>query len=287
MKLIAYEFRINDEKNTKIANALPIKEILDNMLSLPLAQRFDKSNSIRLASVTHKNGYSLCKFTKRRDDGPGKGNLNGDTEDIVLNKNEFFAEESCALICHGSNTMIVQFSMHGPRAFQISEYLSIFAFDNKLVTDFFTIIPIFDAKMKDKIMKAAYIKQIDAVINYDKTHTTKKTSVNGVDLAANCDELRISMRVNGKNNFLSLESAKQKIREFMKKDNVSGLKANVKFDEEGKLQLCDLEKHKLQNEVKIKKNAGHRYDINDINKSLEDSYNQWRADKRISDIKDD
>lgn len=268
MKFSAYKIEYKENGTSK---QIPVKNILDHINSTPMQSRF--LNYIRLDDVTHKNGYSLCKFTNERYSAPGIGRKNSSITDIPLQQGEYIAEETFILICHTRNIILVQYNLYGPKAFPIADYISIQGFNNNFTRDNFSISPIMNDDAGKQLIRKKNITNISLRISYNENTLSDIQETLGFNkdaLPNETEKIELSIK-SQKDKFINIS----KYLPFLDRSEVDKLRITGK-DNDDIQKTVDLLNGKLEYEKNISRNKNSkRYLGTDVYTALEEAYKKF------------
>ena len=284
MKFIAYKFmKSEDGEVYPIDNErLPIKQILDNIMSKKIENRYN-GGSIRLENVTHydSDGYSMAIFGQERSSGPGRGRKKDVTVDFNLDAEEFFAEQTMVLFCHSRNIMICQFNQHGAKGHGICDYVSSWANKNGILTHQFFSELIVEKAVVNRILARNEIKGISGVV-YCANTTNTSLKLTGKDLPSNLHKVQFSMKPEKQGG--KLENSVEFIRNAMKDVDVSDLVVRARLNDEGEFINYNLQNHRVYYERSISRNeTSHRYVESEITAALKDAYTDFTSNNKLGD----
>ncbi|MDP0494927.1 MAG: hypothetical protein Q7Q73_01845 [Verrucomicrobiota bacterium JB024] len=118
-----YAFKIDSPDG---GAAISFEEVINYLNGLPLDQRHN--SEMRLEEVQTSSRRYRLEFSRLRNAVlPGKATQQTPTQALGLAANESVSEETAALFCSVTNTLVVQFNMFGPQRGSIQDYMNFFS----------------------------------------------------------------------------------------------------------------------------------------------------------------
>lgn len=274
----------------KVKAAAPNARSLESLIDVISRDALDKrirNGGVRLDSIRKVKNTTTgvrkwyLEFTRIRDTaGPGKTTYQDPVEDLALNDDEHFGEETAVLFLPDSNHLIVQYNHHGVRPSTMQNYFNKYL-DNEASA--FELAVVLDADAEQRFKKQKQTTRVTVGVNLNALTAEDRRSGNAL-----LDALNTGEQFGAANAVLTISVGRSKqntltgrIRGLVgglletSKNAVTSAIVSGRESPEGKVEAIDLVHHKLVHTVDISPGPGRRLPFNSRKHALNQAYNLW------------
>ena len=236
---------------------------------------------------SRSDGSYELDFTLRRiQNGPGYSRRGTETRDFDLEEDAGFGEQTAA-IWSPLGKLAVQYNHNGIRPGAIGDYLQRFLIgSNESETPMLTLVPEVAANAFARLQNSEAHTRIECTIDTGNI-TQEMASVDASlrfalqsreDTGAGRISFTLSLGYNRGGVGLNRNSSMNMLRRLMENNNVKRLKAQVRNDVDGSLEILDLFEQRETREFpnrSLEKSPGLRYTRNSRINAIRTVFDQW------------
>lgn len=273
----------------------PLQDILEQAKAHTLEERIRKlgNQRYRLEAAeppTDAHPFWLLDFGKFRfDGGPGRASNAAPIESFDMAANEWFAEETAALIDTEHGYLVIQYNHHGARAGSIGEYLSTYDVDHVNDYDFrICLNRAAQARLdRKKIFTKLEVKVAPANLSdsFKKANVSLTTALKRSQQDFGGDHVSITVGLEqASNSRLKIAKWIGAFKSLAGEGHaaVKTLAISGRDGDDSAIDLVDLIREKLEFSFKdVRLDTGRRYVREDRWDRLTRAYNQWKREKLI------
>lgn len=188
----------------------------------------------------------LCDFVKRRDVGPGKIRSDSEIDDFAFDVDEYFGEETGAILNLERGWLGAQWNLHGVRAQSMIEYLN--EYDHDPESDW-VITPKLDPSLEAKLVRKKHLRtaEIKVVASDAMTAELRRSNIplaSALEHAARASKsatISVQMSMSHDAGFLSGDVMRlARTLSEMRSDDVKSVRIRGRDEEFGRDEELDL-----------------------------------------------